>query len=85
MVNTGTPSIRQLGVLNHLALGTMDIEKAYKDVVERGYTAQNDFKPSVGRDGRWLMHLYDKDLTRTEFMIRKPVKEPCCSPLIDKE
>jgi hypothetical protein len=30
------------------------------------------------------MHLYDKDLTRTEFMIRKPVKDPCCSPLIDK-
>jgi catechol 2,3-dioxygenase-like lactoylglutathione lyase family enzyme len=84
MVNTGTPSIRQLGVLNHLALGTLDIEKAFKEVTERGYTAQNDFKPTVGRDGRWLMHLYDKDLTRTEFMIRKPVKEPCCSPLIDK-
>jgi hypothetical protein len=29
------------------------------------------------------MHLYDKDLTRTEFMVRKPVKEPCCSPLTD--
>jgi catechol 2,3-dioxygenase-like lactoylglutathione lyase family enzyme len=84
MVNTGTPSIRQLGVLNHLALGTLDIEKAFTEVTERGYTAQNDFKPTVGRDGRWLMHLYDKDLTRTEFMIRKPVKEPCCSPLIDK-
>jgi catechol 2,3-dioxygenase-like lactoylglutathione lyase family enzyme len=84
MVNTGQPSIRQLGVLNHLALGTLDIEAAHKQVVERGYTATNDFKPSIGRDGRWLMHLYDKDLTRTEFMIRKPVKDPCCSPLIDK-
>jgi catechol 2,3-dioxygenase-like lactoylglutathione lyase family enzyme len=86
MVNTGQPnqpSIRQLGVLNHLALGTTDIETAYNKVVERGYTQQQPFKPSVGRDGRWLMHLYDKDLTRTEFMIRKPVKEPCCSPLTD--
>lgn len=81
MVNTGTPSIRQLGVLNHLALGTMDIESAHKQIVERGYAGKAD--PSVGRDGRWLMHLYDKDLTRTEFMVRKPVKEPCCSPLTD--
>jgi catechol 2,3-dioxygenase-like lactoylglutathione lyase family enzyme len=86
MVNTGQPNqptIRQLGVLNHLALGTTDIEAAYNKVAERGYTAPQPFKPSVGRDGRWLMHLYDKDLTRTEFMIRKPVKDPCCSPLTD--
>jgi catechol 2,3-dioxygenase-like lactoylglutathione lyase family enzyme len=86
MVNTGQPNqptIRQLGVLNHLALGTLDIETAHNKVVERGYSAQQPFKPSIGRDGRWLMHLYDKDLTRTEFMIRKPVKEPCCSPLTD--
>jgi catechol 2,3-dioxygenase-like lactoylglutathione lyase family enzyme len=82
MVNTGTPSVRQLGVLNHLALGTLDIDAAHKQVVERGYTASNPFQPSIGRDGRWLMHLYDKDLTRTEFMIRKPVKDPCCSPLL---
>ena len=32
---------------------------------------------------RWLMHLYDKDYTRTEFMVRKPVKDPCCFPLTD--
>jgi catechol 2,3-dioxygenase-like lactoylglutathione lyase family enzyme len=81
MVNTGTPSPRQLGVLNHLALGTLDIEGAHKQVVERGYA--DKAAPSIGRDGRWLMHLYDKDLTRTEFMIRKPVQEPCCFPLTD--
>jgi catechol 2,3-dioxygenase-like lactoylglutathione lyase family enzyme len=81
MVNTGTPTPRQLGVLNHLALGTFDIDGAHKQVVERGYT--DNAVPSIGRDGRWLMHLYDKDFTRTEFMIRKPVKEPCCSPITD--
>jgi catechol 2,3-dioxygenase-like lactoylglutathione lyase family enzyme len=81
MVNTGTPTPRQLGVLNHLALGTLDIEGVHKQVVDRGYT--DKAVPSVGRDGRWLMHLYDKDFTRTEFMIRKPVKEPCCSPITD--
>ena len=81
MVNTGTPSPRQLGVLNHLALGTLDIESVHKQIVDRGYADKAD--PAIGRDGRWLMHLYDKDFTRTEFMIRKPVKEPCCSPITD--
>ena len=81
MVNTGTPTPRQLGVLNHLALGTLDIEAVHKQVVERGYA--DKAVPAIGRDGRWLMHLYDKDFTRTEFMIRKPVKEPCCSPITD--
>jgi lactoylglutathione lyase len=81
MVNTGNPSPRQLGVLNHLALGTLDIEGVHKQIVERGYAEKAD--PAIGRDGRWLMHLYDKDFTRTEFMVRKPVKEPCCFPLTD--
>jgi len=81
MVNTGMPTPRQLGVLNHLALGTLDIDGAHQQVVERGYA--DKAVPSIGRDGRWLMHLYDKDFTRTEFMIRKPVKEPCCSPITD--
>lgn len=81
MVTTTPPSVRQLGVLNHLALGTLDIHGAHAQAVERGYTQKAE--PSIGRDGRWLLHLYDKDLTRTEFMVRKPVKEPCCSPLTD--
>lgn len=81
MVNTGTPTPRQLGVLNHLALGTLDIEGVHKQVMDRGYADKAE--PAIGRDGRWLMHLYDKDFTRTEFMIRKPVKEPCCSPITD--
>jgi catechol 2,3-dioxygenase-like lactoylglutathione lyase family enzyme len=81
MVNTGTPTPRQLGVLNHLALGTLDIEAVHKQIVERGYA--DKAVPAIGRDGRWLMHLYDKDFTRTEFMIRRPVQEPCCSPITD--
>ena len=81
MLNTGTPTPRQLGVLNHLALGTLDIEAVHKQVVERGYA--DKAVPAIGRDGRWLMHLYDKYVTRTEFMIRKPVKEPGCSPITD--
>jgi hypothetical protein len=52
-----------------------------KAVTERGYAAAAT--PKIGRDGRWLMDLYDPDLTRVEFMIRKPVQTPCCSPLHD--
>lgn len=81
MVDTGTPSPRTLGIWNHLAFGTLDQEAVAKQVTERGYAAAAT--PKIGRDGRWLMDLYDPDLTRVEFMIRKPVQTPCCSPLHD--
>lgn len=81
MVDTGTPSPRTLGIWNHLAFGTLDQQAVAKQVTERGYAAAAT--PKIGRDGRWLMDLYDADLTRVEFMIRKPVETPCCSPLHD--
>ena len=81
MVDTGTPSPKTLGIWNHLAFGTLAQQPVAKAVVERGYT--DAATPKIGRDGRWLMDLYDKDLTRVEFMIRKPVQTPCCSPLND--
>ena len=81
MVDTGTPSPRTLGIWNHLAFGTLDQQAVAKQVTERGYAAAA--VPKIGRDGRWLMDLFDADLTRVEFMIRKPVETPCCSPLHD--
>jgi len=81
MVDTGAPSPRTLGIWNHLALGTLDQQAVAKEVAARGYAAAA--APKIGRDGRWLMDLYDPDLTRVEFMIRKPVETPCCSPLHD--
>jgi hypothetical protein len=81
MVDTGNPSPRTLGIWNHLAFGTLDQQAVAKAVTERGYAAAAT--PKIGRDGRWLMDLYDPDLTRVEFMIRKPVQTPCCSPLHD--
>jgi hypothetical protein len=68
-------------VLHHYALGTLDIQQVYKTVVERGY--QPPQEPNIARDGRWLLQLYDKNFTRTEMMIRKPVRTPCCSPNLD--
>ena len=81
MVDTGTPSPRTLGIWNHLAFGTLDQQSVAAEVKARGYAAAAT--PKIGRDGRWLMDLYDADLTRVEFMVRKPVQTPCCSPLVD--
>jgi catechol 2,3-dioxygenase-like lactoylglutathione lyase family enzyme len=81
MVDTGTPSPRTMGIWNHLAFGTLDQQAVAGAVLARGY--QSQAQPKIGRDGRWLMDLYDPDLTRVEFMIRKPVETPCCSPLHD--
>lgn len=81
MVSPNPQTPRQLGVLHHYALGTLDIQKAYKTVMDRGY--QPPQPPVIARDGRWLLHLYDKNFTRTEMMIRKPVQTPCCSPNLD--
>jgi lactoylglutathione lyase len=81
MVTTTEPTPQQLGVLNHYALDTLDVKKVYATVVERGYKPPRE--PAIAVDGRWLLQLYDKNYTRTEMMIRKPVQTPCCSPNLD--
>ena len=81
MVRSTPPTPRQLGVLHHYCLGTLDIEKVYKTVQDRGY--KPPAAPNIARDGRWLLQLYDPNYTRTEMMIRKPVRTPCCSPNLD--
>ena len=81
MVAETTPTPKQLGVLNHYALDTLDVQKVYQTVVERGYKPPSE--PAIAVDGRWLLQLYDRNYTRTEMMIRKPVRTPCCSPNLD--
>jgi len=81
VTRTATPTPRQLGVWHHYALGTLDIQRVYQTVVARGY--QPPQEPAIGRDGRWLLQMYDQNFTRTEMMVRKPVRTPCCSPNLD--
>jgi catechol 2,3-dioxygenase-like lactoylglutathione lyase family enzyme len=82
MVRPETLTPQQLGVMHHYCLETHDIQKLHQDVVTRGYTPQNP--PAVhARDGRWLMQMYDRNLTRTEVMVRKAAQKPCCSPNYD--
>jgi catechol 2,3-dioxygenase-like lactoylglutathione lyase family enzyme len=78
----GPPTPQQLGVWHHVCLGTLDIQAVHKTVMDRGYTPPKP--PGINtRDGRWLLQLYDKNGTRTEIMVRKPVQKPCCTENVD--
>ena len=80
MSGSANPNVRQLGGNHHMALGVPDIQTPYRTVTERGYKG---LKPILARDGRWLLNTYDPWFTRAEFMVRKPVITPCCTPLHD--
>jgi catechol 2,3-dioxygenase-like lactoylglutathione lyase family enzyme len=79
MLNVHNPSPRLLGVMHHFSLGVKSVAAAYQTVTSRGYKAE---RPQIGRDGKWQDNLYDPNLTRVELMEFKPVKKPCCSPMI---
>jgi catechol 2,3-dioxygenase-like lactoylglutathione lyase family enzyme len=76
------PDTKQLGVWHHVAVGTLDIQAVYKTLQERGYESPRG-APVIARDGRWLLHTFDKHNTRVEVMVRKPVQKPCCSENLD--
>ena len=65
------------GVMNHIALGVLDIHQAREQLVENG--AHLTEEPKIGRDGKWQLNLYDPDHTRVEFMEFTPKEKPCCS------
>jgi len=68
---------RELGVMNHIALGVPDIHEAEKQLIKNGWKPGE--KPEIGRDGKWQLNLYDPDGTRVELMEFTPVQKPCCS------
>ena len=80
MLNVDNPSPRLLGVMHHFALGVPSVEDSYKALLARGWKAPE--KPQIGRDGKWQLNLYDPNLTRAELMEPKPVRTPCCSPIM---
>ena len=71
-------SHKQLGVMNHIALGVPDIHAAREQLIKNGWKGTEE--PKIGRDGKWQLNLYDPDETRVEMMEFTPMKEPCCSP-----
>jgi len=66
-----------LGVMNHIALGVLDIHAAQKQLLTNGMKLSEE--PKIGRDGKWQLNLYDPDDTRVELMEFIPVEKPCCS------
>jgi lactoylglutathione lyase len=80
MLDVHDPDPRTLGVMHHFALGVPDVKSGYKTAIRRGYKPVE--KPQVGRDGKWQFNMYDPNFTRVELMEPKPVKKPCCSPML---
>lgn len=80
MLNVHNPTPKQLGVMNHLALGVDSIQQGYKEVLANGIKPPQP--PKIGRDGKWQLNLYDPNGTRAELMEFKPVQTPCCSPML---
>jgi catechol 2,3-dioxygenase-like lactoylglutathione lyase family enzyme len=82
MLNVHNPSPKTRGIMNHLALGVPDVERAAATLADRG---MHNEKPKIGRDGKWQVNLYDPNLTRAELMEPEPVQPPCCSPFVKPE
>jgi catechol 2,3-dioxygenase-like lactoylglutathione lyase family enzyme len=71
---------RQLGVLNHFALGVDNMQAAVTRLVREERMSPRRDGPQIGRDGKWQANLYDPDGTRVELMEWHAVTRPCCSP-----
>jgi len=84
MLNVENPSPKTLGVMHHLALGVPGVAAARDALKARGVDLPAQSEPKIGRDGKWQLNLYDPNLTRAELMEFKPVKTPCCSPMLDR-
>lgn len=73
-------SQKQLGVLNHLSIGVVNMEKAVT-TLDSGDRLKNEHTGmQLGKDGKWQFNLFDPDGTRLELMEYAPVEAPCCSP-----
>lgn len=81
MLNVHNPSPKSLGVMHHFALGVPSVAAAYETLDKK--SAVSNEKPQIGRDGKWQLNLYDPNFTRVELMEPKPVRTPCCSPILD--
>jgi catechol 2,3-dioxygenase-like lactoylglutathione lyase family enzyme len=70
---------KQLGVLNHLSIGVVNMEKAVTTLDVEGRLDNQHTPMQIGRDGKWQYNLFDPDQTRLELMEYSNVAKPCCS------
>jgi len=72
---------KELGVLNHLSIGVVNMEQAVTTLDSEGrLDNEHNHGPQLGKDGKWQFNLFDPDFTRTELMEFTNVEKPCCSP-----
>jgi catechol 2,3-dioxygenase-like lactoylglutathione lyase family enzyme len=83
MLDHSTPenpmSQKQLGVLNHVSIGVVNMEKAVTLLDSQDRLKNQRGGPQLGKDGKWQYNMYDPDGTRVELMEFAPVEKPCCS------
>jgi catechol 2,3-dioxygenase-like lactoylglutathione lyase family enzyme len=74
-------SQQQLGVLDHVSIGVISVDEAYKTLkTGNRLSGRHDDHPHIGRDGKGQLNLYDPDGTRIELMNFHATEKPCCSP-----
>jgi catechol 2,3-dioxygenase-like lactoylglutathione lyase family enzyme len=74
-------SQRQLGVLDHLSIGVVSVDAAYKALsADNRLTGAHDAHTQIGKDGKGQFNLYDPDGIRLELMNFHATEKPCCSP-----
>lgn len=76
----GDVSQREYGVLDHLSIGVVNMEKAVTTLDSEGRLDNQHTPMQIGKDGKWQYNLFDPDQTRLELMEFTPVEKPCCSP-----
>ena len=87
MMTRGTSGIpsdmtqRELGVMDHIAVGENSVPDAYKALeASSRLDGRHDPAPKIGADGKYQFNMYDPDGTRTELMNFHATEKPCCSP-----
>ena len=74
-------SQHQLGVLDHLSIGVVSVDAAYKALsADNRLTGVHDAHTQIGKDGKGQFNLYDPDGIRFELMNFHATEKPCCSP-----
>lgn len=76
-----TMSQHQLGVLDHLSIGEVSVDVAYKTLKDgnRLTAVTNDGHTQMGKDGKGQFNMYDPDGIRLELMNFRATEKPCCS------
>jgi catechol 2,3-dioxygenase-like lactoylglutathione lyase family enzyme len=74
-------SQQELGVLDHLSIGEISVDIAYRKLEEGNrLSGRHDAHTQLGKDGKGQFNLYDPDGIRLELMNFHASQKPCCSP-----